>query len=82
MSIEELLDFCEERGVEVSFRYVKSADSFLIKMRKGIVCIERSIANYLLGAPVGSGYSIPEILTEMENNLQHEILIQINMEGT
>lgn len=73
MKIEELLNFCKERGVEVFSRYDHITESLIIGMRKDRT--QRGIElpiHGLVAASAGYGLPLRVILRNMADELDKE----------
>lgn len=68
MSVEELLDFCDKREVEIHAHYDFICDSLIVKMRKKGRQTETVISREV-AASAGFGLTIRIILRNMANEL-------------
>lgn len=68
MSVEELLDFCDKREVEIHTHYDFICDSLIVKMRKKGRQTETVISREV-AASAGFGLTIRIILRNMANEL-------------
>lgn len=71
MTVEELLDFCDKREVEIYTRYDFICDSFIVKMRKKNIETQTAISRE--AAYTGFGLTIRIILREMADKLDKEV---------
>lgn len=77
MKIEELLDFCEKRGVEVFARYDHIEGRYIIRMRKEVPEHERVVETGFgitrdVAASRGFDLTLKVILRDMANKLDKE----------
>lgn len=68
MTVEELLDFCDKREVEIYTRYDFICDSLIVKMRKKNLETQTAISRESAGSK-GFGLTIRVILRQMANEL-------------
>lgn len=71
MPVEELLDFCAKREVEIYTRYDFISDSLIVKMRKKGHEIEEAISREMATSK-GFGLTIRVILRGMADELDKE----------
>jgi hypothetical protein len=68
MTVEELLDFCEKREVEIYTRYDFICDGLIVKMRKKGIETETIISRET-ATSAGFGLTIRVILRQMADKL-------------
>lgn len=68
MTVEELLDFCDKREVEIYVRYDFICDSIIIRMRKKNLQTETAISRDMAGC-AAFGLTVRVVLMEMANEL-------------
>lgn len=68
MDIEEILKLCESRNVDISWRYDRSWDKFIVRVRRNNYCVERAF-RFEDCLNVAFGLTIRIILRDMINEI-------------
>ncbi len=71
MTVEELLDFCAKREVEIYASYNFISDSMIYKMRKKNLQLETSISREAAHS-AGFGLTVRMVLRDMADKLDKE----------
>lgn len=74
MIMEEILNLCQKRGVEIYTRYDFITDTLIIKMRKGHFAVERTILADEITRSESAGFGLTAriILCSMADELERE----------